>query len=79
MKAHAPEASSRKAAERTRLDRFLSGRYRFAIFPEPILFGTPWADLYLNFTFAISSFGVNPSPKSSISINLRISTTASPF
>ncbi len=57
----------------------LSGRYRFAIFPEPILFGTPWANLYLNFTFAISSFGVNPSPKSSMSINLRISTTASPF
>src|SRR3954470_8247312 len=34
---------------------------------------------HLNFTFAISAFGVNPSPKSSMSISLRISTTASPF
>ena len=30
---------------------------------------------YLNFTFAISAFGVKPSPKSSMSISLRISTT----
>ena len=37
------------------------------------------ASIYLNFTFAISSFGVNPSPKSSISINLRISASPSPF
>src|SRR5262245_38412839 len=34
---------------------------------------------HLNFTFAISGFGVNPSPKSSTSISLRISTTALPF
>jgi hypothetical protein len=33
----------------------------------------------LNLTFAISGFGVNPSPKSSTSINLRISTSALPF
>src|SRR6478672_483179 len=34
---------------------------------------------YLYFTFAISSFAVKPSPKSSMSISLRISTSASPF
>ena len=39
----------------------------------------PRTSIYLNFTFAISGFGVNPSPKSSTSINLRISTSASPF
>jgi len=33
----------------------------------------------LEFHFAISAFGVNASAKSSTSINLRISTTASPF
>src|SRR5258705_863615 len=33
---------------------------------------------HLNFTFAISGFGVNPSPKSSISISLRISTSPLP-
>src|SRR3954447_4411821 len=32
-----------------------------------------------NFTFAISGFGVNVSPKSSTSISLRISTSASPL
>lgn len=39
----------------------------------------PRASIYLIFTFAISGFGVNASPKSSTSITLRISTSASPF
>jgi hypothetical protein len=34
---------------------------------------------HLNVTFAISGFGVNPSPKSSTSISFRISTSALPF
>src|SRR5437868_10559829 len=34
---------------------------------------------HLIFTFAISGFGVNAAPKSSTSITLRISTSASPF
>ena len=39
----------------------------------------PRASIYFIFTFSISGFGVNASPKSSISITLRISTCASPF
>ena len=77
---HVLEASSRKAAERDKARRFLSGRYRFAISSRSRFSSARTrASIYLIFTFAISGFGVNPSPKSSTSITLRISTSASPF